>query len=381
MFFYLTHIIKKIKRVSQAIRKSSLAIASAPIIALIFLGTLGYAWIEGWSLLDALYATIITMTTVGYGDLSPQTVTGRVFSIFFTVTAVGFAGYAISTLAAIVIDHELNRKERAIENRRMNAIKNLKDHYIICGATDLSHRVTSQLYRRGEPFIWLAEDEETLKQSLLWINEEYLSSWIAQFEYQTEEVHQAKEELMSLAELADHMNVPYLIHDDITDEQLLLRSGLARARGLIATADTDSKNIAIILSVRDMAPKLKNNNIRIVSAAIDNANARRLYLAGAHKVTVPSFVGGLQAAYQLLNPVVGDFWQHMLLPNDESKHFIDIHLDKFPQFVGMTPQKLKEDHDQLVLAIQRDGKFIYGPSLQEKFLANDVLIVLGEVIN
>ena len=41
------------------------------LAALMALGILGYMRIEGWSLLDAAYMTILTFTTVGYDEVRP----------------------------------------------------------------------------------------------------------------------------------------------------------------------------------------------------------------------------------------------------------------------------------------------------------------------
>ena len=41
-------------------------IAFLLLVLLISVGTIGYAWVEGWSILDSLYMTLITITTVGY---------------------------------------------------------------------------------------------------------------------------------------------------------------------------------------------------------------------------------------------------------------------------------------------------------------------------
>ena len=61
--------------------RSSVALSLVPIAVMIGVGTVAYAFLEGWSLPDALYATIITVTTVGYGDFTPHTLGGRLFAI------------------------------------------------------------------------------------------------------------------------------------------------------------------------------------------------------------------------------------------------------------------------------------------------------------
>ena len=75
----------KMKSLSQTIIRSGFILSILPLVLLVLAGTAVYAWLEGWSLIDALYATVITVTTIGYGDLAPQTSAGRLFSVFFTI--------------------------------------------------------------------------------------------------------------------------------------------------------------------------------------------------------------------------------------------------------------------------------------------------------
>ena len=55
----------------------------------IVVGTAGYHVIEGWSLFDAFYMTIITLATVGYGETHTLSVAGRVFTILVIIGGIG----------------------------------------------------------------------------------------------------------------------------------------------------------------------------------------------------------------------------------------------------------------------------------------------------
>src|SRR5437763_1492027 len=56
---------------------------------LVVAGTIGYYTIEeGWTLLDALYMTVITLSTTGYAEVHDLSARGRVFTIFLILGGV-----------------------------------------------------------------------------------------------------------------------------------------------------------------------------------------------------------------------------------------------------------------------------------------------------
>jgi hypothetical protein len=89
MIHYLSAILTTLQLLFRNTIRSGASLVLVPLLIIILIGTAGYAWLEDWSLLDALYATVITVTTVGYGGLSPKTAGGRIFAIFFTIIAIG----------------------------------------------------------------------------------------------------------------------------------------------------------------------------------------------------------------------------------------------------------------------------------------------------
>lgn len=67
-------------------------------IVIIIVGTVAYHYLEGWSLLDSLYFSVVTLTTIGFGDFSPKTDGGKIFTIFYIVMGIGMILSFINTV-------------------------------------------------------------------------------------------------------------------------------------------------------------------------------------------------------------------------------------------------------------------------------------------
>ncbi len=349
-----------------------------PFILLILVGTFGYRVLEGWSLLDSLYATIITITTVGYGDLSPQTPVGRIFAILFTLIAIGLAGYAISAVAAIVFERQAEYQQRLDYQRRMERIKALNNHIIVCGATIFGHRTCAELQQNKKPFVIVEKDHETLKRALLYLHDGYLKKIRQEHLFEDLDAMHYEEEHMSLEELAEDAGIDYLLADPLS-ERVLIQAGLQKADGLVTAMDDDLDNVAVILSARDIIPKIGNEGLRIVSRVSDESNWRRLYLAGAHKVVSPSFIGGFNAATQLLDQHTGDLFDAMIITQGTNLRMKSFPVNNWDGLVGNSCNMFKDVTGMLLVALRRDSEFIFSPGADMILQEHDVALVMAEI--
>ncbi len=83
-------------------------------LGLLATGTLIYPVLEGWSLLDSLYFSVVTLATVGYGDLHPVTDLGKAFTIFYILTGVG----VLVVFASRVVNTMVDRRSEVSRERR-----------------------------------------------------------------------------------------------------------------------------------------------------------------------------------------------------------------------------------------------------------------------
>lgn len=367
-------IAKRLKEITHKLTLAGMASVTGAFFWLILIGTAAYSFFEGWSWPDALYATIITVTTVGYGDLSPQTVPGRIFTMIFALAAIGLAGYAISNLAVLVVERQATRRNRQLLERRMKKIAELDKHVIICGANRVGQAVAVELHNLRQSIVIIDLNESLVKEALLLLHPEYFQHMVAKLTEVNDGGNMADYEAMPLDELAETAGAFYITGDP-SDESVLVRAGIERAKGLIPCLRDDRDNLSIVVGARVLAERCNNTDLQIMSRVESYKYMRKLLISGAHQIRLPTVVSGYQMASHLINPVFSEWWSDMMLNN--TRRFGDAAADDHPDWVGKNVADLRRHHDQLVIAIKRDGKYISAPLPEEKIRAGDVLVLLG----
>jgi voltage-gated potassium channel len=306
------------------------------LLGVVVVGTLGYHFLEGWPILDALYMTIITMGTVGYGETHPLDSNGRLFTMFLIIASLGIAGYALTVVGTFIVEGELYQ---IIRGRRMDKrITNLADHIIICGGGRVGRVVAEECYKTHTSFVLVEKDPETLQ----------------------------------------HTPTSYdflRLQGDATEDDTLKLAGIARARGLIATLGEDKDNVFVVLTARSLNPKL-----RIIARAGDEKNIEKLLKAGADEVVSPNMVGGMRMASVMLRPAVVTFLDQMLRVSSQTLRIEEVHVDKIPGLVGKTlaGADIRQRTGMLVVALMsRNREYQFNPSGQTLLKSGDVLMVMG----
>jgi hypothetical protein len=75
-----------------------LAVSAAGTVAL---GTGVYSVLEGWSIVDSLYFSVVTLATVGFGDLHPTTDLAKLFTVGYILVGLGILAAFVSELTKV----------------------------------------------------------------------------------------------------------------------------------------------------------------------------------------------------------------------------------------------------------------------------------------
>lgn len=345
------------------------------LIILLAVGSVSYSFLEGWSPLDSVYATVITITTVGYGDLTPATPAGRIFAIGFTLFAISLGGYAISTFAVYFVENRQRTLARRFRKRLMNTLDNFTDHYILCGANLIGTRIAEEFYTHGVDFVIIDDNEEHIKRAILYAYPEYFEQKI-QTLVDFHEVDLSEFEDASLPEISERVGVPYILSDP-TDDNALLQAGIGRAQGILAAAGNDGDNLSILIGARSLAQRSNNTDIRIMAVAIDPRNMRKMYLAGADYVRTPSIVSGMEMASHIMSPEIGNWW-YSRTGATRTKHsiFNQVDIQAGHDWVNKTVSDVHKSDQIVVASVKRNAEFVSPPPFDFVLQAGDIAIVI-----
>ena len=95
------------------------------LFLIIFFGTIGFMVIEGWTLLDSFYQTIITVSTVGFETVDELSSLGKLFTAFLIITSFGTFAYTVTSITSYVVSGDYRRYFR--EYKFMKEMKDLKE--------------------------------------------------------------------------------------------------------------------------------------------------------------------------------------------------------------------------------------------------------------
>ncbi|MDP9071949.1 MAG: potassium channel protein [Actinomycetota bacterium] len=303
----------------------------AALVMTLVAGTGGYVAL-GFGLLDAVYQTVITVTTVGFREVRALSDAGKVFTIGLVLVGTGTALYTLSVLIEALVEGQIREM---LGRRRMDRqIARLEDHVIICGWGRVGRAISRYVTNSGQKVVVVDRDPERIA------------------------------------------TVPYpSVQGDVTDDTVLLRAGIERARVLVAALETDADNLFVAVSGRSLRPDLF-----IIARARTESSEPKLARAGANRVVNPQRIGGERMAAFALQPHVAEFLDVVMHDGSLEFRLEEVEVPAGSTLAGAT---LREAHVRdrtgaLVLALREaDGTFTTNPSPETVICPGNILIAIG----
>jgi voltage-gated potassium channel len=299
-------------------------------------GTTGYMLIEGFTLIEAIYMTIITVSTVGFGEIHTLTDSGRVFTAIMILFSFGIFAFAASSLTRYIVTGQLRDY---FKNYKVDTLlDNIKGHTIVCGYG-----------RNGSQAIETLQAYE--KKVVIIENDEYI-------------LNRLKEKKLAY------------LNGDATDENTLKKAGIMRAEALITTLPKDADNMFVVLTSRELNPRL-----HIISRASKDTSEKKLRIAGADNVILPDKVGGAHMASLVVTPDVYEFLDHISVMGSNEVNLEEINFDHLPEkYHNKTLAELDRDYNTGCLIIgfrTTDGQYVINPPGELEIIPGSKIFVLG----
>ncbi len=313
-----------------------LKIALLVLVAIIIAGALGFHLLEGWTVFESFYATIVTISTVGYGDFMPKTTWGRLFTVTLIIFGVGTMFYTAGLFAESAIEGRL----RMILGRGKleRAISKLHDHYIICGCGRIGFLIARELSEEKVPFVVIDKEPEVIQK------------------------------------IEDEGFVYY--KGDATDDKTLIGAGIRRAKGVVCVLPTDAQNLYVILTAKELKA-----DIYVLSRSEEESSESRLARAGADRVMSPYTLGGMRMAMAILRPAMLDFIEITTRRQSLELRMEELAICDGSPIIGksLEASEIRQKYGLIIVAVKKDsGKMIFNPLANYIIERGDKMIAMGE---
>ncbi len=181
----------------------NLIISVCIAVFIVIAGSAGYMIIEGWNLVDAVYMTVITLATVGFREVHEIGTIGRIYTIILILMGVSFFVFVAGSVVQFMVE---GRILTIMGRRRLDKqINRVKNHYIVCGYGRIGRVICKHLKTRPMELVVIERSEDQVP-------------------------------------IMEEDGVLYLC-EEATEESALIKAGIKRAKGLVASLATDIDNV------------------------------------------------------------------------------------------------------------------------------------------
>jgi voltage-gated potassium channel len=314
-----------------------LKILTAMVVGVLSVGAAGFMLVAGYSPLDAIYMSVMTVTTIGYGEVRPLSPAGRVFNTFFMLIGSGTLFFAIGLMTSTIFELQLDEVFRKRRTKKM--IDQLDRHVIVCGFGRVGRGAARELKKAGVPFLVVDSNDHRAEWAM-------------------------REGMLA-------------VQADATRDETLRSAGIDRARGLVCALASDSENLFLTLSAKQLNPAM------LVSTRVNEEESEeKMRRAGADMVFAPYYSTGARLAQFVLKPHVRQFLDFTTRGSSMNVMIEQVLVGESSEFVSKSLQELKQLRRELgvsVLAIRHtSGRMVVNPAPEEPVSAGDHLIVMGE---
>jgi len=306
------------------------------LVLLAAAGTIGYQYVEGWTLLESLYMTVITLSTVGFREVQPLSAAGRVFTMFLILGGVFTYFYGALEVIRAIVSGEVRG---AIGRQRMErSLAGLNNHLIVCGYGRMGRLVCEEFSALGLPFVAVEREP---------------------------------------ARLGDfHLPHGLALTGDATTDETLRQAGVERARALVTVVASDADNLFITMSARFI-----NDKLFIVARAENEGAEKKLLRAGASRVISPYKTGGHRIAMAVVRPAVLDFIEVATRSAHLDLQIEEVEIAPASGLAGasLIDSRIRQNLGIIIVAIKKSGgRMVFNPESDVVLEAGDILITLGK---
>lgn len=306
------------------------------LLAVLFVGVIGFRYISDYTWADALYMTVITITTVGFSEVNPLDLESKIFTIFLILLSVIIVGYAITVITEYILSK--NNFEDLKKRKMEQQIQHLKDHIIICGYGRNGKQAGNKLIAYNKPFVVIEQDKELI--------EKYEDDGIL------------------------------FVNGNANEDETLIEAGVKDASTLITALPEDADNLFVVLSARQI-----NKDLCIISRASQDTSYDKLKLAGADNVILPDRIGGDHMASLVVVPGLVEFIDNLSIVGDKNVNIEEVPVEKL--YDSVEPKTIKD------LDLRRktgctvigfkgvDGEYLLNPEADTLLVPKSKIIVLG----